>query len=113
MLAFDTPSPFSTVGRRTISNVPGQALILMNDPFVVEQANRWAMRLLSTPGLTEEQRIDQLYLSAFARPPAPDELSAATNFLRVQGANSPDQQREAWNHLCHVLFNLKEFVFVN
>src|SRR5262249_54545860 len=34
MLAFDTPNPFSTVGRRTVSNVPAQALILMNDPLV-------------------------------------------------------------------------------
>src|SRR5262249_25621732 len=29
LLAFDTPIPFSTVGRRTVSNVPAQALILM------------------------------------------------------------------------------------
>ena len=34
MLAYDTPIPFSTVGRRNVSNVPAQALILMNDPFV-------------------------------------------------------------------------------
>ncbi|SVC57873.1 uncharacterized protein METZ01_LOCUS310727, partial [marine metagenome] len=33
MLAFDAPSPFNAVGRRTTSNVPAQALILMNDPF--------------------------------------------------------------------------------
>ena len=37
MLAFDTPIPFSSVGRRNVSNVPAQALILMNDPFVVQQ----------------------------------------------------------------------------
>ena len=44
MLAFDTPIPFSTVGRRNVSNVPAQALILMNDPFVAEQAEKWANR---------------------------------------------------------------------
>src|SRR5213078_908984 len=42
MLAFDTPIPFTTIGRRNVSNVPAQALILMNDPFVVAQAKRWA-----------------------------------------------------------------------
>ena len=36
MLAFDTPVPFSTMGRRNISNVPAQALILLNDPLVVQ-----------------------------------------------------------------------------
>ena len=44
MLAFDTPIPFSTVGRRNVSNVPAQALILLNDPFVHEQAAVWAER---------------------------------------------------------------------
>ena len=38
MLAFDMPIPSTTVGRRNVSNVPAQALILMNDPFVDEQA---------------------------------------------------------------------------
>ena len=44
MLAFDTPIPFNCMGRRNVSNVPAQALILMNDPFVVEQAKVWAQR---------------------------------------------------------------------
>ena len=35
-LAFDMPVPFSTMGRRNVSNVPAQALTLMNDPLVVE-----------------------------------------------------------------------------
>ena len=46
-LAFDFPAPFSTMGRRNVSNVPAQALTLMNDPFVVGQARLWADRLLA------------------------------------------------------------------
>ena len=38
MLAFDTPIPFTTIGRRNSSNVPSQALILLNDPLVAQQA---------------------------------------------------------------------------
>ena len=45
MLAFDMPSPFSTMGKRTVSNVPAQALIMMNDPFVHEQSGIWAKNL--------------------------------------------------------------------
>ena len=112
MLAFDTPSPFSTVGRRTVSNVPAQALILMNDPFVIEQANRWSERLLADSSQSNHQRLDQLYLTAFARKPDASELSEAMAFLNSQGADQPDNQRGAWNNLCHVMFNLKEFVFV-
>ena len=45
MLAFDSPIPFATVGRRTISNVPAQALILLNDPYLckgsISHNNDW------------------------------------------------------------------------
>ena len=34
------------MGRRTVSNVPAQSLILMNDPFVHHQASLWAQRVL-------------------------------------------------------------------
>ncbi len=49
MRAFDTPVPFTTIGRRTVSNVPAQSLILMNDPFVIGQAQAWARRVLAGP----------------------------------------------------------------
>lgn len=104
LLAYDTPIPFSTVGRRQSSNVPAQALILMNDPFVHAQAALWATRTLATPG-TPEERIDRMYRQAFARPPTPAELAAATAF-----AAGPDPK--AWTDLAHALFNVKEFVFV-
>ena len=49
-LAFDFPVPFSTMGRRNVSNVPAQALTLMNDPFVIGQARLWADRVLAEVG---------------------------------------------------------------
>jgi hypothetical protein len=41
LLAFDTPVPFSTMGRRNVANVPAQSLILMNDPFVLDRVRGW------------------------------------------------------------------------
>ena len=118
MLAFDTPSPFSTVGRRTISNVPAQALILMNDPLVIDQAKRWADRLLADSSQTPEQRIDALYLTGLARKATDVEKLEAMAFLNAyleQSSQAPDAAeltREAWANLCHVMFNVKEFIFV-
>ncbi|MSQ96128.1 MAG: DUF1553 domain-containing protein [Gemmataceae bacterium] len=106
LLAFDTPSPFSTVGRRTNSNVPAQALILMNDPFVHSQANVWAKRVTAEKG-TVEERVRGMYLDAFARPPSETELKACIGYL---GA-TPDLRR--WADLGHVLINTKEFYFAN
>lgn len=116
MLAFDTPIPFTTIGRRTVSNVPAQALILMNDPFVINQAQVWAKRELASEG-DAEARINRLYERAFSRPALPNELSTGIEFLQQQasayGVTDKWQSDErAWSDLCHVLFNVKEFVFL-
>ena len=84
----------------------------MNDPFVIEQSHRWAERLLSEPSLTTQQRLNRLYLMAFARQPSSAESSEAITFLESQGVGESENQRAAWGHLCHVMFNVKEFVFV-
>ena len=44
------PVPFSTMGRRNVSNVPAQALTLLNDPLVISQARLWAERLMGESG---------------------------------------------------------------
>jgi hypothetical protein len=115
MLAFDMPIPFNAIGRRSVSNVPAQALILMNDPFVIEQAKVWATRVLGEPGLTPERRIDRMYREAFSRPPTPQETADALEFMKAQaaqlGASADDVS--VWTDFAHVLFNVKEFVFVN
>ena len=113
MLAFDSPIPFNTMGRRNVSNVPAQALILMNDPFVVEQAKRWAHALPAD--LAPDERVRRMYLAAFSRPPRPDELADATAFLTEQRAmyHAQDAGERVWADLAHVLFNVKEFIYLN
>ena len=106
---FDYPTPATTIGDRGASNVPAQALALLNDPFVVQQAERWARRTLAREG-TDSERIERLYLEAFARAPEPDELAAALTF--VQGADRNRDRDQAWADLCHVLFNVKELLFL-
>ncbi len=114
MLAFDTPIPFMTMGRRNVSNVPAQALILMNDPFVVEQAKLWSKRLPEESD--ETQRVRQMYLAAFSRPPTPDEIADACTFLTEQralyGAGLLAKE-SAWADFAHVLFNVKEFTYLH
>ena len=118
MLAFDAPTPFTTIGRRNVSNVPAQALILLNDPFVVDQAGRWAERVLDEEG-TSEGRVSRMYQRAFSRSPEPGEIENAIGFLKAQGrelglvAEAWKTDRRVWADLGHVLINSKEFVFVN
>jgi hypothetical protein len=113
-LAFDLPTPFTTVGRRSVSNVPAQALTMMNNPFVLQQAAVWAKRVLAEPGSAPRDRIGRLYESAFARLPTDMEMHAALEFLEEQGQEYGGRSDpRTWTDLCHVLINVKEFVFVN
>ena len=105
MLAFDTPIPFNTMGKRASSNVPAQALILMNDPFVQQQAEHWAKRVCDQVPETPA-RIALFYRMAFSRDPLPAEAAAAQEFL---GA-TPDGR--AWSDLAHALVTTKELIFV-
>ncbi len=118
LLAFDLPVPFQAMGRRNVTNVPAQALTLMNDPFVTEQAQVWARRLLAETGLSTEARIGQMYREAFAREPTAEEQAVAIEFLAAQaerhGADfaTDPTNAAAWADLAHALFNTKEFIFV-
>ncbi|MBI1904524.1 MAG: DUF1553 domain-containing protein [Planctomycetia bacterium] len=117
MLAFDAPIPFTMMGRRNVSNVPAQALILMNDPFVVEQSQVFARRVLSRGEASRRERIAWLYETALSRPPSDEEVQSAMSFLENQAAElglSGERRDDVrlWVDLCHVIFNVKEFVFV-
>jgi hypothetical protein len=106
LLAFDYPTPFTTIGRRSVSNVPAQALTLLNNPFVLQQAELWAEHAFSHRGLSSAEQIESMYEAAFARRPSANEMAAALTFVGNGG------DRQAWSDLCHVLFNVKEFIFV-
>jgi hypothetical protein len=112
-VAFDYPTPFTTIGRRTVSNVPAQALAMLNNPFVLQQAELWARRALAVPGQTADERVRGMYATAFGRPPTADELTGATGFVAEASKEygRPDHPK-AWADLAHVLFNAKGFIFV-
>jgi cytochrome c553 len=113
-LAFDYPTPFTSMGKRNVSNVPAQALTMMNNPLVLQQAELWAKRTLADKNVTPHDRIAGMYLAALGRLPSPAELAEADTFLEEQARvyGRPDDLR-AWTDLAHVLFNVKEFIFVN
>ncbi|MFO0964800.1 MAG: PSD1 and planctomycete cytochrome C domain-containing protein [Gemmataceae bacterium] len=106
-LAFDFPTPFSTMGRRGVSNVPAQALTMLNNPLVLQQAELWAKETLKTPGLDAKGRIERMYVQALGRPPQAPERDAALAFIGAR------EDAAAWTELAHVLFNVKEFIYVN
>jgi hypothetical protein len=114
MLAFDMPIPFSAMGARSVSNVPAQSLILMNDPLVIDQSQRWAQRLLSEYP-DPQRRIVAAFESALGRGPTEVQRQRVDEFLDAQAARygaGPGDLR-VWADLCHTLFNMKQFIFLD
>ena len=113
MLAFGTPIPFTAVGKRENPNVPAQALILMNNNFVVGEAKRWSQTVLSDAGSPDNEKIKQMYVRAIGREPTATETADALAFLTEQGTKygKPGDPR-AWADLCHVMLNIKEFIHI-
>jgi cytochrome c553 len=96
-LAFDYPLPISTMGARSSSTVPSQALLLLNNEFVHLQAQRWA-----SASAAQSDRIGWLYETAFSRPPSAPERNLADDYLKTHD----------WASYCHVLLNTAEFLYV-
>ena len=70
LATFDFPNPNVARGNRDTTNVPPQALTLMNDAFVLQQADVWADRLMARGDTTVEDRIEEMFQAALGRPPS-------------------------------------------
>ncbi len=111
LLAFDFPTPSAPMGRRNVSNVPAQALTLLNDPFVADQARSGPVASAPiTPRPTPPRPSPPCTRppSAARRPPPskpPPSPSWSTPAVHGDGL-------AAWADLAHVLFNVKEFVAI-
>ena len=116
---FDGADPNASTGQRSTTTVPTQALFFLNDPFVHEQADRLAARLLQAA--TEDgPRIDLAHRIVYGRPATPDETRAGEEYLRryVQGLKAAGVPAEkqvaaAWASYARVLFAANEFVYID
>ena len=84
LTVFDMPRPFSTTGRRDITNVPAQSLAMLNNASVLTSSRRLADRLVADESLDDRGRVEQLFLNCFGRPPALGETQLA--FELIEGA---------------------------
>jgi len=119
MLAvFNQPMPKFTTGRRDVTNVPNQALALLNDPFVIEMARQWSERELQNGASMPGERAARMFAIALSRPPQPVEtahlVQLAEQSAKLRGATASRlvDCRPAWQDVAHAIFNLKEFIYV-
>lgn len=126
----DAPSRESCVVRRTRTNTPLQALLLMNDQQYVEAARMLAQRVIKEGGDTPEKRLAYAFRLATGREPAADEVAimvkvlqkheavyaadkpAAKKLLTIgvspRDAAIPAEQLASYAMVCNLILNLDE-----
>lgn len=115
LLGFNQPDPGMSAGRRDVTNVPAQALIMLNDPLVIALARYWADQLIKIPHASPEDRIRSMFVQAFGRMPEDEtEVTRWTAALHdFAGLNDKKlmHNEAAWAELAHAFFNTKELIF--
>jgi len=112
---FDYPNPMAARGARDITNVPAQALAMMNDPFVHEQARVWAERLAAQGDAQQpEARVDAMFRAALGRPATAAERARFAGLAAELASlhRAPVNSAAVWKDVAHALFNLKEFLYL-
>ena len=112
---FDFPNAATPVGKRNTTTVPTQALLMLNDPFVMQQAEFTAQHILATTGhMSKGERVSEIYLRFFGRRPSAQQLGAALEFLAsfAQPSATSDDRQLAWASLCQTLMASNEFIYV-
>jgi hypothetical protein len=115
---FNQPLPLLTVGKRDVTNVPDQALALLNDPFVLAMAKHWSERIVKDDSTTLEQRAEKMFAVALSRPATTAEvdrlvrLAQRSGELRKVNRDSLLKSADVWQDVGHAILNLKEFIYV-
>ena len=116
---FDGADPAASTPVRGTSTTPIQALYLLNDPFVHEQAKRFAERI-RREGNDDPSRIRRAYRLALGREPRAGEVELGQQFLAsvretTSGGEASGKlsEQDAWFAYVRALFRLNEFVYLD
>ena len=132
LVAFDAPSREESCAERNRSNIPQQALVLLNDPTYVEAARAFAVRILTESKGDSSQKLAWAFGSALQRKPRPEELATLLALIQKHSAIYQDNPAGAealmgtgmapvpagldkrdiavWTHVARVLLNLHETI---
>jgi hypothetical protein len=107
--AFDLPDNITSCGRRDITTVPSQALTLLNNRTMREQATAFATRLLKETNNRLDAVPAQAWLHAYGRTISATERNEALAFLKARTVNG--DVKPALTELCLAIFNTNEFIY--
>lgn len=103
---FDFPDPSLIMGERPTTTIPAQSLFMMNNSFVIRQADSLGSQLL-LESRDDKERIRRAYQLCYSRSPSDTEINAALKFLGDYGKSH--SIRQTWAAFCQALFASAEF----
>ncbi len=112
--AFDLPDNVASCARRDVTTIPNQALTLMNNRSIREQAGAFASHLLREAGTDPELLVTLAWERAYGRQVTALERQRAVDFLGSNEAffeGAGDPMRQKVEALCLALFNTNEFIY--
>ena len=118
LAAFNFPGGKVTQGRRDVTNVPAQALALLNDPFVLQQADVWAQKLVARENDSISIRITAMFQTGLNRAPTAEEQArfeqTVQQFAELHQvpADGILKSQPVWKEISHIVFNLNEFIYI-
>ncbi len=95
LTTFDAPDREKCLARRSVTNTPLQALVLLNDPTYVEASRALAQRMMKEGGKTPDARVNFAFRLATARTPSPQEKAVLVQTYDEQLADFHRQQDDA------------------
>ena len=109
LATFNFPIPTTTVSRRDVTNVPAQALSMMNGEFVREAAEDWADNIQKrVDDGPIEALLEAFFIDAFARKPTQIE-----KFQLAEYHASMEDPETALHNIAFTLMNTQEFAYVH
>ncbi|MGC2399012.1 MAG: DUF1553 domain-containing protein, partial [Acidobacteriaceae bacterium] len=84
LTTFDAPDREKCTARRTLTNTPLQALVLLNDPTYVEASRVLAEKTISQAGRDPEKRVDFAFRLVTDREPQPQERAVLLTLAREE-----------------------------
>ncbi len=103
---FDFADPSFVSGDRETTNVPLQALYLMNSSFVQDRARALAARLENESG-NDRERVKRAFAICFARHPESDEMKRSLSYLKNE--ITLDDRSLTMLSFCQALMSTAEF----
>ena len=94
---FDFASPDLMTPQRAVTNVPQQALYMLNSPFVMERASTLATGSEFESGTPDLSRVVQLFERVLGRQPTPAEVTGTLDFVSATG-DAPLHSPPLWQY---------------